>query len=253
MNIQEYIESGILEAYLLDELSIREAQHVAELIEKYPTLKKELEDIESTFQQIGNQFSEKPGEHLKKTILQQVEEGRSSQTNGLMIWSVAASIAFLIVSFIALYYRFQFVSSQELLISLQSEREVLAEQVQETSQNFSELQELQNLLLGANTQKIKLAGLPISKTSEATVFWEATSDKVILAINDLPGTPENQQYQAWAIVNGTPIDIGLLAKGERVHVLKNVKDVSAFAISLEPIGGSKTPTTEQIYVLGKVT
>jgi anti-sigma-K factor RskA len=39
---------------------------------------------------------------------------------------------------------------------------------------------------------------------------------------------------------------------EKIFAVSGTKDAQAFGITLEPAGGSKTPTMDQLYTLGKV-
>jgi hypothetical protein len=54
----------------------------------------------------------------------------------------------------------------------------------------------------------------------------------------------------------TPTNIGLLSdfssNTEKIFALEKTGDTEAFGITLEPAGGSKSPTMEQLYTLGKV-
>jgi anti-sigma-K factor RskA len=54
----------------------------------------------------------------------------------------------------------------------------------------------------------------------------------------------------------TPTSIGLLndftKNPAKVFAVETMGDAQAFGISLEPAGGSATPTMEQLYTLGKV-
>ena len=65
-------------------------------------------------------------------------------------------------------------------------------------------------------------------------------------------------YQVWALKLNplTPTSIGLLANfngdNEKIFEVSKTNDAEAFGITLEPSGGSLTPTMEQLYTLGKV-
>jgi anti-sigma-K factor RskA len=63
-------------------------------------------------------------------------------------------------------------------------------------------------------------------------------------------------YQVWALKLNplTPTSIGLLDKFDDnvFFAVNNTGDAEAFAITLEPAGGSLNPTMEQLYTLGKV-
>jgi hypothetical protein len=62
-------------------------------------------------------------------------------------------------------------------------------------------------------------------------------------------------YQVWALKLNplTPTSIGLLDKfddnNQRIFAVNNTGDAEAFAITLEPAGGSLNPTMEQLYTL----
>jgi anti-sigma-K factor RskA len=65
-------------------------------------------------------------------------------------------------------------------------------------------------------------------------------------------------YQVWALKLNplTPTSIGLLenfsSENQKLFAVDNANKAEAFGITLEPAGGSKTPTMERLYTLGKV-
>ena len=86
----------------------------------------------------------------------------------------------------------------------------------------------------------------------ATIYWDTTSKDVYLMVNNLPQPASDKQYQLWALLNGKPIDLGVFARQERLLTkMKNVQNAQAFAITLEPKGGSQSPTSNPI-VLSKL-
>ena len=72
--------------------------------------------------------------------------------------------------------------------------------------------------------------------------------------------PQGSDYQLWAIVGGAPASLGVVkadAAGHAMMRLENVgepKLLAAFAISLEPAGGSPNPNapTGPVVMLGKL-
>lgn len=104
---------------------------------------------------------------------------------------------------------------------------------------------------------IKMPGAPASPapSSMATVYWNTQSKEVYLLINQLPMPVPDKQYQLWAIVDGHPVDAGVfdMDKNFSFVKLKTIPKAEAFAITLEKKGGSKTPTMDALYVIGKVT
>ena len=72
-------------------------------------------------------------------------------------------------------------------------------------------------------------------------------------VNKMPQPSQGKQYQLWALVDGKPVDAGMVdANCTTVCKMKNIPKAQAFAITLEKAGGSPSPTMEAMYVFGKV-
>ena len=98
-----------------------------------------------------------------------------------------------------------------------------------------------------------MPGVPGKETSLTTVFWNKNTKDVYLLANKLPQAAEGKQYQLWALVDGKPVDAGLLEDCNGVCKLKNIPKAQAFAITLEDKGGSASPHLDQLYVIGNVS
>jgi anti-sigma-K factor RskA len=87
----------------------------------------------------------------------------------------------------------------------------------------------------------------------ATLFWDTKTKDVYIMPNKLPKVEDDKQYQLWALVDGKPVDAGVLdPRCGSVCKMKNIPAAQAFAITLEKAGGSPTPTLSAMYVMGKV-
>jgi anti-sigma-K factor RskA len=75
-----------------------------------------------------------------------------------------------------------------------------------------------------------------------------TSGRAMLMANGLPPTPAGKEYQLWFIVGNRPIPGGTFAtdevgRGELTdHVPDQALDLAVFAVTLEPAGGTNSPT-----------
>ena len=103
-----------------------------------------------------------------------------------------------------------------------------------------------------------LKGLDAAPQALTTVYWDTTSTDVYLLVNNLPKPASDKQYQIWAIMDGKPIDLGLIdneffVEQKRLLVkAKNVQNAQAFAITLEKKGGSGAAPQGTMYVLGNL-
>ena len=70
-------------------------------------------------------------------------------------------------------------------------------------------------------------------------FARRPNNALYVVLNEPP--PEGKVYQAWEIVDGTPQSVGL-GEGRLLNVSKALGENSIFGVSLEPEGGSESPT-----------
>jgi anti-sigma-K factor RskA len=112
------------------------------------------------------------------------------------------------------------------------------------------------VLSSPDYQAIALAGTDVSPESAARVFWNPGAEQLYLSPGNLPEPPTGKQYQLWAIVDGSPVSAGVFEVAPDAASLQalasQIAQASAFAITLEPRGGSPSPTMEAMYVQGAV-
>jgi anti-sigma-K factor RskA len=141
---------------------------------------------------------------------------------------------------------------------LQASYDALGKDFDSTAFLLSELEDQVSMLrLNPNVKMAAMKGTATSPNSFATVYMDTTSKDIYLVVNNLPKPANNKQYQLWALLNGKPIDLGMIDNdyfiGEKMLMLKmkNVSNAQAFAITLEKMGGSPTPEGD-MYVLGNL-
>ncbi len=69
MNLQDYINSGLLEQYCLGLLDSEEANQVISYCSKYPELREELKNIEAAIEKMSAEKAVAPPDQLKEKIL----------------------------------------------------------------------------------------------------------------------------------------------------------------------------------------
>lgn len=258
MNIQEYISSGIIESYLLGQLSDKERSELEDMAEQHPEVKAEIEAVEIT---LMNFASKTPPPQLKHTILAKldVKDAKviSIQTKKpSYTFLVAASIALLIGSSIYNIILMNKVrSTEEQLVVLNSEKEKYVKDFEQQSSSYGKLAEEMAIMMHPENKKIMLKGMDLAPTALAAIYWNQNSKAVYINVNSLPVPSADKQYQLWAIVDGKPVDAGVFEMTSNFASLQKMKTISgasAFAVTLEKKGGSPTPTMEAMYLLGNV-
>jgi len=270
-DIRAYIETGILELYVLGDVTPDEKLQVEEMAKKHPAVKAELDEIERSLELYAQENAVEPSENLRSRVMgsiltnlgddnnfpekpqpvnHKLVELTARKENNFYKYAFAASLALLIASTIALvsvYSRLQQSTNQLEAIQLQN-------------QHFSNRVNLMDRELGIfrdpSFKLLKLQGTAKTPASVVMLAFSPSKKKVMIDMGNvkLPENDKDHQYQLWALVGGKPVDLGVFdAKNDSTGMkeMKSIALADAFAVTLEPKGGSVNPTMDQMVVLGK--
>lgn len=86
---------------------------------------------------------------------------------------------------------------------------------------------------------------------EVVVLASASQGAALLLPAGLPAAPEGSTWQAWTVTGDRATSAGTfdVTSGEAVALEASVAGADAVAVSLEPAGGSESPTTDPVLVL----
>lgn len=119
--------------------------------------------------------------------------------------------------------------------------------------------EVQRVLQKNKSFKVVLNTTKEGRAGTGTAFVDQELARGFFFIDKLPVLAANQDYQLWYIGNSGPVDAGVFqvhAGGNGVVEIRNLPHdlsvISAFAVTIEPKGGSVSPTLDQMVLLGKV-
>jgi hypothetical protein len=172
-------------------------------------------------------------------------------------WAIAASVA-LLLSLAAnalLYSRWQQTSTE--LVAAQNSQARFAQTSQVMERRLGATQEQLHILRSPQEYKmVALAGTPAHPTAKARVMYSAAAHRVYVDVQQLPPLPAGKQYQLWALDKGKPVDAGVLAAntaaGDSIQQMKDIASAQAFAMTVEPVGGSAGPTLTTMTVIGNI-
>jgi anti-sigma-K factor RskA len=267
VNTREYIESGILDLYAAGLLSLEEMRDVEFKACQNAELKEELTSVQLAFEGYALKHALVPPPGLKKEVMKRIgllkgvpdaprviamSEKRS---NRALPWLAAAGIALLLaLGGLTLRYSSQVNSLTQQVAGLETRQQELQTDL-DGSKNLA-LQRLQQVawLTDSQTVRVEMKGTPLSPGSLAVVYWNKNSQEVFLDIENLPPTAADKQYQLWFIdAEKGPVSAGVFeATPNELLRMVNAPAAAAFAVTLEPRGGSAAPTLDQMYVVGNV-
>lgn len=257
MDNKEYIESGILELFVFGSLNEQENKEVQEMATKHQDIHDEIVAIEKAVinlsQSVAPHLSAKNYEQIRQKLLEKhnVIQMKPTQSRSYLGW--AASIVMLLG---AGFMYFQMNSSKTELLNKNKE---LENSVTVLEGKKKATESILDVIRDQNNTVVALAGQAVSPTSYAKAYYNKQTKEVYIDAAGLPEPPKGKVYQIWALKLQpvlTPTSIGLLenftAEETRVFKVENADGAEAFGITLEPTGGSASPTMEQLYTLGKV-
>ena len=264
MDLKKYIESGILEQYVLGLLSAEDRVVVEQNIAKYPEIKAEVHQIEQNLESYISLHQKPPSPGLEGKILERIKNIDPNPPNpvveppkpGPPKWPLfLLALAALAGLFFAGYSNAQNQQKAAEISSLQSELTRLTTDCDQKDQTINDLQEQLQIIRDANNALIQMKGTPKAPQAIASIYWNQNTRKTYLDVINLPPPPADKQYQLWAIVDGTPVDMGVfdvVLGSSTLQEVPFIENPQAFAVTLEKKGGSTVPTLEEMVVVGNV-
>jgi anti-sigma-K factor RskA len=234
------------DAYVLDALPVEERRSFEEYLVAHPERQAEIDELSAVAGLLAfSPHGQDPPPELRRRIMDTVEaeaaqprihphSGRRSWLAGL--WE-AAGVRDLALAAAAL-----------LVIGLFSWSVLLQAEVRDLQ---GRVQSLQSQPQGP--QMIALGGVGTKQGARAELVT-LEGDRAVLVAENMPPVPEGKTYEIWVIKGDTPQPSGLFKpKGNSIAaVVENpVEGADAVAVTVEPEGGSKEPTTDPMLV-GKV-
>lgn len=259
MNVHEIISSGLLEQYALGGCTPLEAAQVELWLKQYPEVKSEFEAIQLGLENYALAHARQPAGNVKNRIFDKLNMTQTDTTFAaanehqpvkvvgiLRNWKLAAAAAFaLLIGSAALnfiFYNRYNEASKELA--------VVKNEMTEMAKNARSMESEMDKLI----KPVSLKGMEKMPDAVAKIYWIKNSGDVYIDAGNLPPAPAGKQYQFWGIVDGKPVDGGMIfntGNGNQVRILKmkTFGKAEAFAISLEKEGGNPTPT--EVVSMGK--
>ena len=266
MNSREYIESGILELFVFGKLSEAEAQEVQQMAADSPAVRAEIAAIEKAVINLGHSVSPNISSETYDKIRQDLlgNNPKVVKMKSKINWSQYMGWAASFVILLGAAFMYLQMNNQM--------NDIINTEVEKSKSEFDKMQKnivtledknkasenILKIIRDKNNVMVMLGGQAAAPTAIAKVYWNKATSEVYIDAEGLPEAPQGMVYQVWSLKMDplTPTSIGLLDKAtadsSKMYKMDSTTDAEAFGITLEPEGGSATPTMEQLYTLGKV-
>lgn len=242
--IKIFLDSDLLEKYLLGTTNEQESLQVERYIAIYPEVRNTYDELQDNLETFAKLHAIKTPEGLKNKIIARIKSENVVRRK-FFRYAMAASIA--AVMFASASY-FLWDQNQ----SLQEENTLVNNKIETLKADMiQELEDVRNQFIVLNnpqTRKYNVKGNKNAKELKAIAYINPVKKLSYINVKNLPNLPKDQSFQMWAEVNGKMIDLGIIDKTngkEKLLALPYDENAVSY-ITIEPKGGNNTPTVENI-------
>ena len=244
-----------------------EMERVGRDIEKSPVLQEELRQISVVLEKIAPVDRIGPSQELRGRVLKGITAADepvvvgSKRKRALQLrsaretasapsgrtWLMAASlVGILLTSGLAIWLYTQLEETREELAGIE-DRMTAAEIA------YTRAADELEMLRDNDNHVVRMSPTSDDVQSFAVLYWNPQTRSVWIDAETMPPLPTGEQYQLWALGEEGPVDAGVFDGGtEGLQELKEIEEADGFAVTVEPEGGSETPTLERMTVVGQL-
>ncbi len=244
MDRKKILEEGLLEKYLLDELSEKEAQWVSQIIANDEDLKNQFALLEDDFEKIALENAITPPQDVKIKLQNTLEVNQIKNLSKTWLYAAASLALLFLLSSFWMYQRWQ--QAENNFEGLQNQTTVLQERLNALEENYLLTNTRLKTINGPQTIPLILHGNELVPNSRAVAYVNHESKMVVVNAQGLPKLSEENTYQMWSDVDGEMINMGLLPTDEELITLKYIDKAESLNITIEPAGGNDHPTVEKL-------
>ncbi len=242
--IKIFLDSDLLEKYLLGSTTMQESQQVERYIAMYPKVRETFDELQENLEVFAKMHAIKTPEGLRDKIIARVKAENRNRFK-FFRYAIAASIAAFMFAGISYFFWDQ---NQ----NLQQENTLVTNKIKDLEQNMrDQLEDVRNQFIVLNnpqTKKYTLTGNKKAKELKAVAYINPVKKLSYINVSNLPQLPENQCFQMWAEVNGEMVNLGVIkeAFGQDKLLALPYADNAIGYITIEPQGGNVSPTVDNI-------
>ncbi|MBT8320220.1 MAG: anti-sigma factor [Eudoraea sp.] len=242
--IRIFLDTDLLEKYLLGTTTLEESNQVERYIAMYPEVRKTYDELQENLEAFAKIHALKTPEGLKSRILERI---RAQQTGRRKFqrFAIAATIAALLFAGSSYFFYNQ---NQ----NLQQENTIVNNRIKTLEADMrSQLEDVRNQFIVLNnpsTRKFMVNGNKKARELKAVAYINPVKKLSYINVRNLPNLPVDQCYQMWAEVNGEMVNLGVIKDikdKDKLLALPYAENAVSY-ITIEPKGGNNTPTVQNI-------
>ncbi|MEZ4801980.1 MAG: anti-sigma factor [Gelidibacter sp.] len=236
--LQIFINSGLIDKYILGDTSIAESVEVEHYISEYPEIQTEYNRLQNNLEIIAKSNAVEPPKHILGSILETIEENPIKRVDvpkhNTPWYSIAASfaaIAFAITAFLLYQKNLALVEENQVVVD---EIFDLRSDIQENNNKLDNVMLQFMKLNNPETEKYVLRGNERAKDLKTVAYINQIDKTSMIDVVSLPKLPAEQQYEIWAELQDKMVSLGILDANDRnLKSLPYMENALGLSITIE--------------------
>jgi len=233
--LHNFLNSNLLNKYLVGDTSITETEEVEYFISNYPEVASAYDKLQDNLELIAKAGA------VDTKVIQLVQ---NKKTPWYSIAASAAAVLFAVTSFM-LYQKNQ---------NLVNENNIVAEEIfdlrgdiEKNNSRLSDLSRELNKLNNPDAKKYVISGNDRAKNLKTVAYINSVEKTSMIDVITLPQLPKDQHYEIWAELQDRMVNLGILDETDRkLKPIPYMEDALALSIKIGTSGDNDEQTDTEV-------
>ncbi|MHA7843591.1 MAG: RNA polymerase subunit sigma-70 [Winogradskyella sp.] len=237
--LHTFLNSNLLNKYLVGEASYEETKEVEFFISNYPEAAEAYEKLQNNLEIIAKAGAVDVPKHILGNILDALEEKNDTKVIQLVqhrktpwysIAATAAAVLFAASTFFLYQKNKNLLDENNVVID---EIYDLRSDIEKNNNMLSELSSELNRLNDPDARKYIISGNDRAKDLKTVAYINPVEKTSMIDVIKLPELPEDQHYQIWAELQDRMVNLGILDESDRkLKQIPYMEDALALSIKI---------------------
>jgi len=247
-----FLNSDLLDKYLVGTTSVNESAMVEAYIAKYPDVKNAYDTLQNNLEVVAKSNAVEAPRYLLNNILDALDNKpvialrKTPKQKSWYRFSVAASVAALLFAATSVYFytQNQILHNETLIVD--DEIFDLRSDIEQNNKLLSDIMLQFKQLNNPETHKYIMKGNDRAKNLKTVAYINPKEKTSMIDVVSLPQLPEGQCYQIWAEVQDRMVSLGILSESDSQLIpIPYTENALGLNITIEPKGGNKNASIEK--------
>lgn len=247
--LQAFMNSGLIDKYILGDTSIAESLEVEHYISEYSEIELEYNRLQDNLEIIAKSNAIEAPDHVFTSILKTIDEKPvvhlETAKSRTPWYSLAASVVAIAFAMMAFFQYQQNISLTQENNKVVDEIYDLRSDIQDNNNRLDKVLNQFQTLNNPETEKYVLRGNSRAKDLKTVAYINQIDKTSMIDVVSLPKLPAEQQYEMWAELQDKMVNLGILDANDRnLKTIPYMENALGLSITIENKNNASKSTAE---------